>query len=104
MGAFVPLIMGGWTFGLLTLPVLMSAIIGRALFYVLVIPTTMPGASFWKNKGFAGHAREVGLADMPQLGVAFERHHRCDLGELLETLRWTFRREMFAQARRIITG
>jgi len=46
-----------------------TAVIGRALFYALVIPTTMPGAFFWRNKGFEEHARETGLADMPQLGV-----------------------------------
>jgi len=46
------------------------ALTGRALFYVLVIPTTMPGAFFWKNKGFEEHARDIGLADMPQVGVA----------------------------------
>jgi len=46
------------------------AIVGRALFYVLVVPTTMPGAFFWKNKGFEQHARDIGLADMPQVGVA----------------------------------
>ncbi len=46
-----------------------AAIIGRALFYVLVIPTTMPGAFFWRNKGFEEHARASGLAEMPQVGV-----------------------------------
>lgn len=46
-----------------------TSVIGRALFYVLVIPTTMPGAFFWKNKGFEQHARDIGLADMPQVGV-----------------------------------
>jgi DMSO reductase anchor subunit len=46
-----------------------AAIVSRALFYVLVIPTTMPGAFFWKNKGFEEHARETGLAKMPQVGV-----------------------------------
>lgn len=51
-----------------------AAILGRALFYVLVIPTTMPGAFFWRNKGFAEHAREVGLANMPQLGVVPDSH------------------------------
>jgi len=50
--------------------ILITAIIGRALFYTLVVPTTMPGAFFWKNKGFEDHARESGLADMPQVGVA----------------------------------
>ena len=53
----------------LSLSIIVSAIIGRALFYVLVIPTTMPGAFFWRNKGFEEHARETGLADMPQTGV-----------------------------------
>jgi DMSO reductase iron-sulfur subunit len=54
---------------------LASAIISRALFYVLVIPTTMPGAFFWKNKGFEQHARDIGLANMPQVGVAPLRHY-----------------------------
>ena len=61
-------------FGLLALTTLAAAILGRALFYVLVIPTTMPGAFFWRNKGFVEHAREVGLANMPQLGVVPEGH------------------------------
>ena len=47
-----------------------SAAIGRALFYILVIPTTMPGAFFWKNKAFEQHARDIGLADNPATGVA----------------------------------
>ena len=46
-----------------------TALIGRTLFYALVIPTTMPGAFFWRNKGFEEHARETGLAEMPQVGV-----------------------------------
>ncbi len=50
------------------------ALVGRALFYVLVIPTTMPGAFFWKNKAFEQHARDIGLADMPQVGVAPDHH------------------------------
>lgn len=54
--------------------VLAMALIGRSLFYVLVIPTTMPGAFFWKNKGFEEHARETGLAEMPQCGVAVKAH------------------------------
>ncbi len=49
--------------------VVATAAIGRALFYVLVIPTTMPGAFFWRNKGFEEHARATGLANMPQVGV-----------------------------------
>jgi len=59
---------------LLVLSLLMTSIIGRALFYVLVIPTTMPGAFFWRNKGFEEHARETGLANMPQTGVLPESH------------------------------
>ncbi|WP_284246552.1 DmsC/YnfH family molybdoenzyme membrane anchor subunit [Thalassotalea insulae] len=48
----------------------LTSVIGRALFYVLVIPTTMPGAFFWKNKAFEQHARDIGLADNPATGVA----------------------------------
>jgi len=57
----------GW--GLVGLLLLVTSVIGRALFYVLVVPTTMPGAFFWKNKGFEEHARDIGLAEMPQVGV-----------------------------------
>ncbi len=60
-----------WAVGL---AVLTAAVIGRALFYVLVIPTTMPGAFFWRNKGFQEHARESGLAEMPQVGVLVDTH------------------------------
>ncbi|CAA0082797.1 Anaerobic dimethyl sulfoxide reductase chain B [Zhongshania aliphaticivorans] len=59
---------------LICLSVLVTALIGRALFYVLVIPTTMPGAFFWKNKDFEEHAREIGLANMPQVGVVAHAH------------------------------
>ena len=51
-----------------------TAVIGRALFYVLVIPTTMPGAFFWKNKAFEQHARDIGLAANPNAGVALTDH------------------------------
>jgi DMSO reductase anchor subunit len=51
-----------------------TATVGRALFYVLVIPTTMPGAFFWKNRGFQEHARATGLAHMPQVGVVPDLH------------------------------
>ena len=61
-------------FVMLGLSSLAAAILGRALFYVLVIPTTLPGAFFWRNPGFVEHARAVGLAEMPQLGVLPERH------------------------------
>lgn len=93
-----------WAFMLLALVALTSSVIGRALFYVLVIPTTMPGAFFWKNRGFVEHAREVGLADMPQLGVTYERHHRFNLAELFETLRSTSLQEKVAQLKCIISG
>ncbi len=49
--------------------IIATSLVGRALFYVLVIPTTMPGAFFWRNQGFQEHARESGLAQMPQVGV-----------------------------------
>lgn len=62
----------GWV--LIAVGLLMSSIIGRALFYVLVIPTTMPGAFFWKNKGFEEHARDIGLANLPQVGVVPDVH------------------------------
>lgn len=58
----------------LALSLVVSALIGRALFYVLVVPTTMPGAFFWKNKGFEDHAREIGLAANPAVGVAMHTH------------------------------
>ncbi len=93
-----------WLFVPLGVVALASAIIGRALFYVLVIPTTMPGAFFWRNKGFVEHAREVGLADMPQLGVAYERHHPFRFDELWETIRTTSTKEKWDQLRRIFTG
>ena len=50
------------------------AVVGRMLFYALVIPTTMPGAFFWRNRKFEQHARETGLAKMPQVGVVMEGH------------------------------
>jgi hypothetical protein len=67
----------GWLLGawlVVGAALIITSIIGRALFYVLVIPTTMPGAFFWKNKGFEQHARDIGLANMPQVGVV-PLHH-----------------------------
>lgn len=61
-------------FALMLVAGLAALLMGRALFYVLVIPTTMPGAFFWKNKGFEEHARDVGLANMPQVGVVPDLH------------------------------
>ncbi len=53
----------------------MTSVVGRALFYVLVVPTTMPGAFFWKNKGFEEHAKDIGLAaDMPSAGIIDSGH------------------------------
>ena len=54
--------------------IIATSILGRALFYVLVMPTTMPGGFFWRNKGFEEHARETGLANMPQVGVLPHAH------------------------------
>ena len=64
----------------------------------------MPGAFFWKNQGFVDHARETGLADMPQMGVAYEKHHKFDVAALLETVRTTTTRQKLAQLRSIFTG
>ena len=61
-----------WT--LLAGTMLLTALVSRALFYVIVIPTTMPGAFFWKNKGFEEHARKTGLARLPQVGVLQATH------------------------------
>jgi len=60
--------------GVLAVLVVVTALAGRALFYALVIPTTMPGAFFWRNPGFQEHARETGLANMPHVGVVPDLH------------------------------
>ena len=91
-GAAAPLLLS--VTGLLALSMLGTALISRSLFFVLVIPTTMPGAFFWRNEAFVEHARETGLAEMPQFGVAYQRHHAFKLGELLETIRTTSARQM----------
>ncbi len=72
---------------ILAVSMTVMAVFGRSLFFVLVIPTTMPGAFFWKNQGFVDHARETGLADAPQVGVAYEGHHAFKVNELLETIK-----------------
>jgi DMSO reductase anchor subunit len=54
--------------------IIAAAVTGRMLFYALVIPTTMPGAFFWRNRGFEEHARATGLARMPQVGVVMDGH------------------------------
>ena len=75
------------TAGLLATALVIMAAFGRSLFFVLVIPTTMPGAFFWKNNGFVEHARETGLAQAQQVGVVYERHHAFKLGELMQTIK-----------------
>jgi hypothetical protein len=72
---------------LLALSLIIASAFSRSLFFVLVIPTTMPGAFFWKNDGFVDHARETGLADAPQHGVVYERHHAFKVDELLQTIK-----------------
>jgi DMSO reductase anchor subunit len=52
----------------------LSEVVGRALFYKVVTPMTMPGAFFLKNKRFETYARETGLAEDVSVGVLAERH------------------------------
>jgi DMSO reductase anchor subunit len=92
-----------FVFGLLSITVLSASILGRALFYVLVIPTTMPGAFFWRNKGFVEHARDSGLAEMPQVGVVYEGHHAFDMKEFVATIRNTSVEEVLGQLKAIVS-
>jgi len=87
---------------MLCLLMLTSSVFSRSLFFVLVIPTTMPGAFFWKNSGFIEHARETGLADMPQHGVAYERHHEFKVKELMQTIRENSLKDMIAHVKWIV--
>jgi len=89
---------------ILTITSLSAVILSRALFYVVVIPTTMPGAFFWRNKGFVEHARETGLADMPQMGVVYERHHKFKLDELFNSIKTTSLINKIGQFKRVFTG
>jgi hypothetical protein len=41
---------------------------------VLVIPTTMPGAFFWRNRAFEEHARETGLTKATKTGLVHLNH------------------------------
>jgi DMSO reductase iron-sulfur subunit len=71
------LVPGGWGLFLWVpaFPIaLLHEVVGRALFYVLVMPTTIPGSFFWGNKAFADHARKTGLSDRPQVGVVSSKH------------------------------
>jgi len=87
---------------LLALSTLIASVFGRSLFFVLVIPTTMPGAFFWKNPGFVEHARETGLADSPQHGIVYERHHTFKVDELIRTIQETSLRDMIAHVKWIL--
>ncbi len=53
----------------------------------------MPGAFFWKNKGFIEHARDIGLADKPQVGVVHEGRHGFGLRDLLSSFRHVYIQE-----------
>jgi DMSO reductase anchor subunit len=67
----------GWALGLWVFMFLLALIhegAGRALFYVVVTPTTHPGSFFWGNRAFETHARQSGLARMPQTGVHIDGH------------------------------
>lgn len=46
----------------------------RFLFYLVVVPTTMPGAFFLKNPGFEGLARQTGLTQLVTTGVLPDTH------------------------------
>ena len=83
----------------LVLSMVVMGIFGRSLFFVLVIPTTMPGAFFWKNESFVEHAREMGLADMQQVGVVYERHHAFKIDELIQTIKENSIKDMIAHVR-----
>lgn len=83
----------------LAMSMVIMGVFGRSLFFVLVIPTTMPGAFFWKNSGFVEHARETGLADAPQHGVVYERHHAFKLDELMQTIRENSVKDMLAHVK-----
>ncbi|MBI3358286.1 MAG: dimethyl sulfoxide reductase anchor subunit [Nitrospirae bacterium] len=66
--------LGVFLWGILFVQAIFHELIGRVLFYVAVVPTTIPGAFFWGNKAFEEHARKSGLAQMPQVGVVPVKH------------------------------
>jgi len=49
-------------------------VVGRALFYVIIVPTTVPRGFFWGNQAFESLARKSGLAEKPQVGVLADGH------------------------------
>lgn len=53
---------------------LVGEVVDRSLFYLVVVPTTMPGAFFLKNSGFEQLARDTGLAQAPTTGVSPHHH------------------------------
>jgi hypothetical protein len=61
----------------------------------------MPGAFFWKNKAFEEHAKETGLANMPQVGVRYEEHRTFKVGELIDTIKTTTAKEAIDQLKEI---
>jgi len=68
---------GGWGLFIwanIFLGALLREVVSRAIFYVLVVPTTIPGGYFLGNRAFESHARKSGLADQSQVGVASEKH------------------------------
>lgn len=87
---------------LLTAIAVAAAVITRSLFFVLVIPTTMPGAFFWKNQDFVEHARETGLVEMEQVGVVRELHGKFNVRELLDTIKTTSAKEVYAHIKDIV--
>ena len=91
---------GAWL--LLGAGVAATAVIGRSLFFVVVIPTTMPGAFFWKNQDFVEHARRTGLADLESVGVVREHHGEFKWAELRATLRAARPRDLLRHVREIL--
>lgn len=71
-GSLAPWFPAAWA--VIWLAAIVHELVGRALFYVAVVPTTHPGAFFWGNKVFETHARKTGLAAMPQVGVVPGEH------------------------------
>jgi hypothetical protein len=61
----------------------------------------MPGAFFWKNQGFQEHAKETGLAKMPQVGVEYEAHRVFKVSELIKTIKETSLKDAQTQLKSI---
>ena len=65
LGSVVP-----WVIASLFVTTLAGELIGRALFYSVVTPTTMPGSFFQQNRGFEQLARDTALAKDRMVGVS----------------------------------